>query len=781
MLRLSIISLLFVGLAAPALAQQLEFEPPPSVISPAQQLLLEQVEQSISLGETDEAIRGLTELANRLSSPAYPMGLKQDEPPGEVVQVGAPQRAGTLTTRRYIPLGEWLRHKIRSTLSATGGSEQPYRENLAEASGRAFDNARSHGELPTLVENAERFAEAQGGWQHELLLADAFLERGWTVAALQAMHRAVPELRFPLNQIDAQAEGKYQSSGSLAWYLVQGYSQNTANLPETILTAIDTTAATLLRPDGPGAEHVARRLLLAAEMTPDVLAPTATRAWLKVLASRLEIQDKDSAGGIERLLIDTTLHRHSPSLPGTPPEASNPSQQDWQFDTSWPSWTQTLERYASSGDPNPASRPRVGELERGSLCYRVNVYDGKIFLNELTRIGAYEIDSGRTWPASTSPQGFYDGQIAAGKYLPLAFPLLGVPRGTVAIQAGCLYARMGSPVTGWGGDTPQLGSVSRSYLVGFDLAQPTVMLPGFPLRLRAPDFPRCEFEGPPLVFGDRLIVAIAQRDNVGLQRSVAAFDRFSGDLVWRSSVLARGVVAGTDRAHQIANQSLTQAGGRLLYNTNLGSIVCLDPQTGRTQWLTQYSRPDRQRQVYPSPDRYLYRDSTPCLVAGGMVYCMPADCPEVFALDVTSGDLVWATDDTDVPDAIHLLGVAGDQLLVSGDHLVWLDSKRGRVLAKFPGSTTPGVLNALPSPRGLGRGTLAGSQVLFPVAGEILVFEAVATNPPPSPGLTIPPIVSRLRLDSRGSEGVNLQVHGPHLIATSPSRLMVFPKDTNSP
>jgi outer membrane protein assembly factor BamB len=313
---------------------------------------------------------------------------------------------------------------------------------------------------------------------------------------------------------------------------------------------------------------------------------------------------------------------------------------------------------------------------------------------------------------------------------------------------------------------------SHSYLVGLDLSKQGSLLAGFPLHLNEAEFPGGEFDGPPLVWGEWLLVAIAERDNVGLRRRIAAFDRFSGEIIWKSPVVAVGTVAGTDRASLISHQLLSYEGGRLFYNSNLGSISCLDPLTGATLWQVQYSSTASSQRRFPTADRFRYRDLTPCLLSGGLLYCAPQDSPEIFALDASTGDLVWSSDAAQVADAVHLLGVHEDCLVVSGDRIVWLDKHSGRVRGRFPASTTPGPANALPSPRGLGRGTISAGRVFWPVAGEIFVFPA---SLPASPSaVENPPILNRMALDTRGSEGGNLMFAHEWMIFASPSRLMAF-------
>jgi hypothetical protein len=306
------------------------------------------------------------------------------------------------------------------------------------------------------------------------------------------------------------------------------------------------------------------------------------------------------------------------------------------------------------------------------------------------------------------------------------------------------------------------------------------MLRGFPIRLMPPEFEGYEFEGPPMVWGDLVLVAVSQREHVGLRRGVVAFNRESGALVWRSGVLATGSVAGTERANLISHQILSAAGGRVFYNTNLGSIACLDPLDGKIIWLTQYTR-SRFNAKLSAPDRFRYRDLTPCLIDQGLVYCAPQDCPEIFALSATTGDLVWSTDSVQAADAVHLLGIHGDHLIASGDGLLWIDRLGGRVQSRFPGANTPGVVNALPQPRGVGRGTIAGDEILYPVADEILVFDANLDEGAASHPLgAIPHLLRRHQLGARARDGGNVIVAGDQILYVSPSRLMSFSRSQNN-
>lgn len=730
---------IFVG-AVPA--QEFNGLEPPQLALPAQRLLLEQVEQLGQAGQIDEALAILEKL--------------HDEADGRLVRLPDVAAAATLQTQRFVPLSLWTGVRERSLLAQFPAAVERYQARKLMLAQAALEELQIGKEPLAVKRAARRFAATSLGPQMQLMLSDLYLEYGWGVAAAQAADQV-----SSLNR-------RGVAGGSLPWPLVwkQLTSQSSAasdqlaahwahwqELRAAAMAADSDATAWFLK--------TMPRLLAAANIDRQALPSAAMRAWAAAIVDRLPPAETGTLRDI---------FAKSESWPAL---ASPQSDGWWNVERAvdkalWPAWTQALEKYSANSDLTPASKPRVAERERGTLPYFPVVADGRVYVNEMTRILAFDLHSGRPWPDIRPALPLYDSQTSPAAYIPLGYPLVGTPKGTLQIADGCLYARMGSPLTGRANSRGN-STESASYLVGLDLNKQGSLLAGFPLHLNAPEFVSAEFDGPPLVWGNLLIVAVAERDNVGMLRRLAAFDRFSGELVWKTEALAVGSVAGSQRANLISHQAVTSAGGRLYYATNLGSIACIDPLNGETEWLVQYSRPPTTTS-YPKPDRFRYRDYVPCLVAGGLVYCAPQDAPEIFALDALSGDLVWSTDDTQVADAVHLLGVHDDCLLVSGDRLVWLDQWTGAHQGSFPATTTPGAANGLPSPRGLGRGRLAGDRVFFPVAGEVLVFSASL----PARPATAPAVLQKFRLDSRGHDGGNLQFAEDWLLITTPSRLMAF-------
>ena len=116
------------------------------------------------------------------------------------------------------------------------------------------------------------------------------------------------------------------------------------------------------------------------------------------------------------------------------------------------------------------------------------------------------------------------------------------------------------------------------------------------------------------------------------------------------------------------------------------------------------------------PAPHASRDLTPCLYDRGTLIVAPADSPEVFALDAATGQALWHTG-PGAEGIVHLLGVAGDTLIASGDRLYWIGlggPNPGRIRRVWPEGAEK---------LGYGRGLLAGDCVLWPTREKIYVFD----------------------------------------------------------
>ncbi len=173
------------------------------------------------------------------------------------------------------------------------------------------------------------------------------------------------------------------------------------------------------------------------------------------------------------------------------------------------------------------------------------------------------------------------------------------------------------------------------------------------------------------------------------------------------------------------------------------------------QWITCYARAKtgdlNQRSAH------FYRDLTPCIYDRGRLFVAPADTERVFALDASSGMVLWET--SLAKDVVHLLGVAGDNLWASGDKLWWINAATGKVSFWPEG----------PRPRAGGRGTLAGDKVYFPTQASIHVFDQRTGREQQEIRLT----------PERQTTGGNLVAAGEYLLIATSNELVVLSR--NSP
>lgn len=400
---------------------------------------------------------------------------------------------------------------------------------------------------------------------------------------------------------------------------------------------------------------------------------------------------------------------------------------------------------------------RIGEDAQRLLSYHPLVVGDLVLLNDHSRIFAFSAATGTpAWPHEDPKRP--PGEIFVDDNAALVARLggrLGVPRFTMTAHDGKLFARMGSQVT----SRPLEAFDGRSggYLVCLDLNSQGRQL--WRISLDRPDDEKWAFEGSPLVDGSSLYVAMRKSD-VRPQAHVACFDVETKRMRWRTLVCAAETPGG-GQAEEMTHNLLTLDQGTVYYNTNLGAVAAISARDGRLRWASIYPRAKK-----ASPDgqdkrtAHFYRDLNPCIYYRGTLLVAPTDCQSIFALDAATGQRLW---ESHLPeDAVHLLGVGKGNLLASGDALWWIDVRQGKVLRRWPDTT----------PRGYGRGVLAGDQVIWPTPGELHVFDQDAAKS--SPRDPIP-------LSQRGAAGGNLVAAGGLLLVASPDKLYAFRQQGQPP
>lgn len=360
-------------------------------------------------------------------------------------------------------------------------------------------------------------------------------------------------------------------------------------------------------------------------------------------------------------------------------------------------WQAPLEK-PPAAEPGQAVR-RVGEDRTELLSYHPIVHRDVAFVNNLNEVLAFDLETGA--PAWGTDPRVYRSEESSEVRRPRGG--LGVARFTMTAHAGRLYARMGFPVTCVQQVEP-LGKQASGYLVCLDLEKQGALAWKSP-----PTAAGWAYEGSPICDGDNVFVAM-RRSDVRPLAHVACLDAATGRERWRTFVCG-AETPGQGQYDETTHGLLTLHGDTLYFNTNLGAVAALDVRDGQVRWLTLYPRAttaDLERRA-----AHFFRDLNPCVYWRGLVFAAPSDSRYVVALDAATGLVAWQTHHAE--DAVHLLGVGGGNLLASGSRLWWLQAETGKAVADpWPDGGTP---------RGFGRGLLAGDAVYFPTRDKIHVFD----------------------------------------------------------
>ena len=308
-----------------------------------------------------------------------------------------------------------------------------------------------------------------------------------------------------------------------------------------------------------------------------------------------------------------------------------------------------------------------------------------------------------------------------------------IPRHTLTAVGHRIYARMGATTASPGfmtqmGGMPPRGSSSIIALdwntqgkLLWEVKSTAINLPN-----RPPDRNGINrtviFEGTPVADGRNVYVAVTDRRE-RTETYIACLDAETGAGRWIRYIGSAspdgggmmgmqmqfgGMPASSDFNHRL----LSLEGPALYYQTNLGAVIALEAETGSTLWVACYPRQEPNVLAGSGSER----DLNPAVVHDGRVFVAPSDADAIFAFDAVTGRLLWKSDP--IADDIklsHLLGVARDRLVATGDRVLLFDVKTGKLLHAWPDSGK--------SLEGYGRGLLAGDFIYWPTKNEIEILD----------------------------------------------------------
>lgn len=689
--------------------------------------------------------------------------------------VAAPDGKGRDTGfPRFVPVREFCQLWLAELSGKHAEALQLYRDRVDPLAEQLLKQEMQNRDAAALERIVEQLFVSSFGDEALLQLGEIRLERGDYVGARAAWQKISPLLVTPPG-----AEVGGIAAGRPLWLALRGLNldQQWVQL-QPLLTAPRRAATWLSYPDtNLNLADVRARLVLAS-----IMEQTPERARLELEVLRRLHPDAQGQiggrrGGLAELLTDLLreserwpaprLHADWPTFGGTNERQRIAAREPDIGGRSL--WTVELPRLTATGGQAASGRPPAGETADGLLGYHPVIVGEHVFVAEPAGLRALRLRTGEpAWPGgdNADPAGLFYRATFAGDGA--ARRHVGAPRFTLSTWDQKLFARVGSPITGSALDDRKLRT-ERGYVVGVDIAAEGRAT--FKLDLAEPDFPAdWALDGAPLCDGGQLFALLRRRDAVRVQSYVASFDLTSGKLRWRRFVAA----AETPRRRavsEITHNLLTLHAGVLYVNSNLGAVAAIGARDGQVRWLTRYPRSDYHVGDPDRADRYSYRDLTPCLVHQGQVFVAPADCNEIFSLDAATGQRLWSTDPDRATDAVHLLGVAAGNLIVSGDYLYWFDAYTGQPAGQFPPPRKEASGFSLASPRGYGRGLLVGENVWWPTHDKILVFKQQTER---DTIVWSPVAVREIDLKQRGVTGGNLLIADGVLLIAGPDKLIAF-------
>jgi outer membrane protein assembly factor BamB len=468
--------------------------------------------------------------------------------------------------------------------------------------------------------------------------------------------------------------------------------------------------------------------------------------------------DVNYVEALQTLLAESALWPRPKPSPDWPTFAGSPARNKQAADAAdvgVVAWRLRLRRRAGQADApavlTSAHAPRGGEDPWAPLSFFPLVVGRWALVANHREILAVDAATGHPAWGGTSPV-IYRDQLDENPVLPpVPLNTLGVPRYTLTVHEGKLYARLGSQVTG----RPQeaRGASPPGGLVCLDLEDQGKLL------WKAAPEAGWAFDGAPLCAEGGVYVAM-RRSDIRPQAHVACFDAQTGALRWRRFVCAAETPARGMR-YESTHNLLTLVRDTLYFNTNLGAVAALAAGDGQVQWISLYPRDRYGDEFHLAP--HWGRELTPCLYDRGTLLVAPADSPRILALDAATGQILWQTG-PEVDDVVHLLGVAHDRLIASGQRLYWIGLKeagQGRVQYVWP-EGDQGL--------GYGRGIIAGGRVYWPTRDDIYVFQATSAQQE-----------RVIHLRPRGTGGGNLLFAAGRLLVAGPAELVALNVEGRSP
>jgi outer membrane protein assembly factor BamB len=659
------------------------------------------------------------------------------------VQARASGHMLPLDSGRYVSLAEICQRQL-ATLPPAGLAR--YRQRYDEQAEQALERARVARDLTELTRVTEQWFATSSGDDALWLLGEWHLEQGQPGRAREywsRLHRAA------LGNITAAAAKSTEMAATSARLIY----------PDTKFPLSEIRARLLLTLIAEARWDAAEREL--KKFRDDFPAATGElggrRApWTELLgetlaAARAARISADTIGGVLNSLVETTFAGNA-RRNFTSPDRVRPRVLTWSAPWSLPSiWQSDVAAEQRLG----IAHQRLAEDPRQMLAMIPVLTNRYVLACDDLRVYALDKTTGDpAWPSPQRRPGeiYFAAQLGNPGDASLdnstnptvttrTITGYGVPRFTITVQGSLALARLGSPVT-----LPLPGQAKQhaSEVVCLDLERQ-----GIPLWTLRPPGDNWIFEGTP-VCDVNFVYQLLRYVDARPQWHVACYELMTGVQRWRT-LIGSGEAQGRGQVEELSHTLMTLAEGRLYFCTNQGTVAALDAASGYIAWLAPYPRGKTRNAVH------WRRDLTPPVYNAGTIYIAPADTPSILALDAVTGEIRWSN--VHAGEMLHLLGTAAGHLIATGRTVRWMELETGRIAQQWPDHSDRNQGADAP----LGRGILAGEQILWPQRGGLTRLHQRVATAGHGEQIVATPQLPWSTINQELSGG-NLLVHGEQLL-----------------
>jgi outer membrane protein assembly factor BamB len=319
----------------------------------------------------------------------------------------------------------------------------------------------------------------------------------------------------------------------------------------------------------------------------------------------------------------------------------------------------------------------------GPLSYFPIINENKLFLCDAYRVFAFDLATGKpAWGPDQkgAPEGKKiggRGEIYNNSNSTFGFAILpgqssGVPRYAMTVADGRLYARMGPPFL----RKSRVESSVTSEIIGLDISDSEgslvfqVTSDVLDPDADSPEATKWCFEGTPVVHDGR-VYTTARRSTPEDEIVAVCFDD-TGQLIWTRRVCV-SLRNAPDHFNLVGHRLLTWGNGQLFVNTGTGAIAALNAEDGKINWVVTYQSNVEFTQDRLSDPKKIGMET--CLYDHGVVYVAPSDSNDLFALEASTGHVIWHDDRFD--RVLDLLAVVDNRLIVAGLKTVSIQARTG--------------------------------------------------------------------------------------------------------